>query len=99
MAANLEKLDFDRLTQDGKVDYLLFKNYLSHQLRQLDLRSKEVTLAAPLVPFARKIVDLELARREVKSMEWSKVAASLDGLTKEISEARRAARARFRVKG
>ena len=24
----LEKLEFDRLTQDGKVDYLLFKNYL-----------------------------------------------------------------------
>ena len=86
----LEKLEFDRLTQDGKVDYLLFKNYLSHQLRQLDLRSKERALAAPLVPFAQKIVDLELARREVKTMEWSKVASSLDGLTKEISEARRA---------
>ena len=86
---SLEKLDFDKLTQDGKVDYLLFKNYLSHQIRQLDLRSKEVTLAAPLVPFAQKILDLELARREVKSMEWSKVAASLDSLTKEISETRR----------
>ena len=55
----LEKLDFDRLTQDGKVDYLLFKNYLTHQLRQLDLRSKERDLAAPLVPFAQKILDLD----------------------------------------
>jgi uncharacterized protein (DUF885 family) len=87
---SLEKLDFDRLTQDGKVDYLLFKNYLSHQLRQLDLRSNEVSLAAPLVPFTQKILDLDMARREVKSMEWSKVAASLDSLTKEIGEARRA---------
>ncbi len=86
----LEKLDFDRLTQDGKVDYLLFKNYLSHQHRQLDLRSKEMSLAAHMVPFAKQILDLDLARREVKSMEWSKVAASLDSLTKEISEARRA---------
>ena len=33
-----QRADFDRLSQDGKVDYLLFKNYLSHQLRQLDLR-------------------------------------------------------------
>ena len=72
----LTKLDFDRLTQDGQVDYLLFKNYLLHQLRQLDLRSKEVTLAAPLVPFSQKIIDLDLARRELKSTEWSKVAAS-----------------------
>ncbi len=80
----LEKLEFDRLTPDGKIDYVLFKNYLSHQLRQLGLRSKERELAAPLVPFAQKIIDLDAARREVKSMEWSKVASSLDSLAKEI---------------
>jgi uncharacterized protein (DUF885 family)/dienelactone hydrolase len=85
----LEKLEFDRLTQDGKVDFLLFKNYLSHQLRQLDLRTKERSLAAPLVPFAKKIIDLDADRREVKSMEWAEVASSLDVLTKEINEARR----------
>ncbi len=48
-----------------------------------------MTLAAPLVPFAQKILDLDAARREVKSMEWSKVAGSLDSLAKEIGEARR----------
>ena len=37
-------------SQDGKVDYLLFKNHLSHQLRQLDLRSKERSLAARWSP-------------------------------------------------
>jgi dipeptidyl aminopeptidase/acylaminoacyl peptidase len=86
----LEKLEFDRLTQDGKVDYLLFKNYLAHQNRQLDLRSKERSLASPLVPFAQKIVDLEMARREVKSMEWAKVATTLESLTKEVGGARHA---------
>jgi uncharacterized protein (DUF885 family)/dienelactone hydrolase len=85
----LEKIDFDRLSQDGRVDYLLFKNYLSHQTRQLDLRSKERSLAASLLPFAQKIFDLEESRREVKSMDWSKVAGSLTGLTKEIGETQR----------
>ena len=85
----LEKIDFDRLSQDGRVDYLLFKNYLSHQTRQLDLRAKERSLAAPLLPFAQKIFDLDQSRREVKSMDWSKVAGSLTGLTKEIGETRR----------
>ena len=85
----LEKLDFDRLTKDGKIDYLLFKNYLTHQLRQLDLRSKERELASPLVPFSQKIVDLDTARRELKSMDWAKVASTLDSLTKEITQARR----------
>jgi dipeptidyl aminopeptidase/acylaminoacyl peptidase/uncharacterized protein (DUF885 family) len=86
----LEKLEFERLTQDGKVDYLLFKNYLAHQMRQLDLRAKERSAAAPMVPFGDKIVALETARREVKSMDWAKVATTLDGLVKEIAEARRA---------
>ncbi len=36
----LGKLDFDHLSQDGKVDYLLLKNYLAHQERQLDLRAR-----------------------------------------------------------
>ena len=85
----LEKIDFDRLSQDGRVDYLLFKNYLAHQARQLDLRAKERSLAAPLLPFAQKIFDLDQSRREVKSMDWSKVAGSLTGLAKEIGETRR----------
>ena len=85
----LEKIDFDRLSQAGRVDYLLFKNYLAHQMRQLDLLSKERSLAASLLPFAQKIIDLDQSRREVKSMEWSKVAGSLTGLAKEIGEMRR----------
>jgi len=98
----LENLEFDRLSQDGKVDYLLFKNHLSHQLRQLDIRSKERAISAALVPFAQRILDLDAARREVESMEWSKVAASLDSLSKEIIAARqtleRAAAAKDKVK-
>jgi uncharacterized protein (DUF885 family)/dienelactone hydrolase len=85
----LEKLEFNRLSQDAKVDYLLLKNHLSHQIRQLDQLSKERALAAALVPFGGKILDLEAARRELKSTKWSKVAASLDGLTTEIAAARR----------
>src|SRR2546428_458944 len=30
--ASLAKLDFDRMSQAGKVDYLLFKNHLQHEL-------------------------------------------------------------------
>ncbi|MFI5461404.1 MAG: prolyl oligopeptidase family serine peptidase, partial [Isosphaerales bacterium] len=85
----LGSLDFDRLTQDGKVDYLLMKNHLAHELRQLDLRARENEESAPLVPFARTIIDLDASRRDLKPMDWAKVAGTLNRLTKEIDDARR----------
>ena len=49
------------LSQDGKVDYLLLKNQLAHELRQLDIRGKETAESASLVPFARPILELDEA--------------------------------------
>ncbi len=86
----LGSVDFDRLSQDGKVDYLLLKNHLGHEIRQVDIRSRERNEWEPLVPFARTILDLDESRRALKSMEWSKVAGDLIRLTKEIADARKA---------
>src|SRR2546430_1768438 len=35
--AALGKLDFDKLSREGRVDYLLLKNHIEHELRRLDL--------------------------------------------------------------
>jgi dipeptidyl aminopeptidase/acylaminoacyl peptidase/uncharacterized protein (DUF885 family) len=86
----LSKLDFYALSPDGQVDYILFKNYLEHDLKQLDLRIKERAEAAPLVPFGKTILELDESRRELKPMEWSKVAGTLTALTVEIVAARKA---------
>jgi dipeptidyl aminopeptidase/acylaminoacyl peptidase len=86
----LGSLEFDRLSQDGKVDYLLLKNHLAHELRRLDIRGREQVAAASLVTFGQPILDLDRARRELKPMDWPKVAGTLTGLTKTISEARQA---------
>jgi dipeptidyl aminopeptidase/acylaminoacyl peptidase len=82
-------LDFDRLSQDGKVDYLLLKNHLAHELRQVDLRARQRAETQPLVPFARTILELDEARRALEPRDWSKVAGDLTRLTREIAEARR----------
>ena len=86
----LGNLEFGKLTQDGKVDYLLLKNQLAHELRQIDIRGKETAESASLVPFAGPILELDLSRRELQTMDWSKVAGRLTNLTKQIGEARRA---------
>jgi hypothetical protein len=86
----LGNLDFGHLSSDGKVDYLLLKNQLAHELRQADIRTKEAAEAASLVSFAGPILALDESRRELAPMEWSKVAGDLTRLTKQIGDARRA---------
>ncbi len=91
--AALGRVNFDSLSQDGRINYLLFKNHLDYELRQLEIRAKAFADAAPLIPFAIKIVELEDARRQMKRVEPASVAAMLNGLSKEIDAARRAVEA------
>ncbi len=71
--------------QDGKIDYILFRNYLEHDLRQIDLDEKHQAEAAPFVPFSQTIVDLEEARRRMEPVDPKSSAHALSGLTKEVA--------------
>jgi uncharacterized protein (DUF885 family) len=88
--ASLQTLDFDSMSQDGKIDYLLFKNHLEYELRQLDIQARQLSEIEPLVPFATKIIDLEEARRRMEPIDSAKIAATLNDLRKQVDERRRA---------
>ena len=88
--ASLQSLDFDSMSQDGKIDYILFKNHLEYELRQLDIQSRQLTEIGPLIPFATTIIDLEEARRRMEPIDSAKVAATLNDLRKQVDERRRA---------
>jgi len=88
--ASLKSLDFDSMSQDGKIDYLLFKNHLEYELRQLDIQSRQLNEIEPLVPFAASIIDLEEARRRMDPIDSAKIAATLNDLRKQVDERRRA---------
>jgi uncharacterized protein (DUF885 family) len=87
--ASLQSLDFDSMSQDGKIDYLLFKNHLEYELRQLDIQSRQITEIEPLVPFGAKIIEMEEARRHMEPIDSAKVAATLNDLRKQVDERRR----------
>ena len=87
--ASLQALDFDSMTQDGKIDYLLFKNHLEYESRQLDIQSRQLAEIEPLVPFANTIIGLEEARRRMEPIDSAKVAATLTDLRKQVDERRR----------
>ena len=87
--ASLRSLDFDSMSQDGKIDYLLFKNHLEYELRQLDIQARQLSEIEPLVPFATKIIELEEARRRMGPIDSAKTATTLNDLRKQVDDQRR----------
>jgi uncharacterized protein (DUF885 family) len=82
--AVLNRQNFDSLNQDEQVDYLLFKNYLAHELKELERENKQFEEMSAILPFARVISDLEDARRRLEPVDAAKVAGVLNDLNKAI---------------
>ena len=87
--ASLKASDFDSMSQDGKVDYVLFKNHLEYELRQLDIQGEQISEIQPLIPFAETIIGLEETRRRMEPIDSAKIAATLTNLRKQVDESRR----------
>ena len=86
---SLDRVDFDSLGRDGRIDYVLLRNEIDHSVRELDLQAKKATELAPLVPYLGSIVALEESRRRMEPIDSPKVAARLTELAKEIDKARK----------
>jgi len=97
----LRSLNFESLSQPEKVDYVLYKNYLDHEILQLDIEEKRFAEMEPLIPFARKLIELEDSRRLMQPADPPKVAAQMNGLNKQIQDVKKAADAGLKaeVKG
>src|SRR5688500_6252671 len=80
----LSRTSFESLSQDGKIDYLLLKNYLEHELRDLEIIAKRREEIGPVVPFAAAIVELEESRRRMDPLDSPKAAESLAKLKKQV---------------
>ncbi len=83
--AFLERQNFAALNHDEQIDYLLFKNYLAHEKRELDRIDKQFEEMSVLLPFAKTISDLEDARRNLEGVDSAKTAELLNNLSKQIS--------------
>ena len=85
--ATLAKMNFDSLSHDEQVDYILFKNYLEHEQREMSRFKVQVDEMAALIPFARVVTDLEDARRRLEFADAAKTATVLNDLAKTIEAA------------
>ena len=91
----IDALDFEALSLEGRVDYVLLINELRYQL---DLIGREAGLAAEMdgfISFTSLIVELEERRRRREPVESEAAAARLAELPAEIEAARAGVEARL----
>ncbi|MEP7148326.1 MAG: DUF885 family protein [Acidobacteriota bacterium] len=86
----LGRLNYASLNFDEQIDYVLFRNYLDHEQKELARFEKQIAEMAPILPFAVTINDLEDKRRRLESIDPAKTAALLTDLSKQIDETQKA---------
>lgn len=84
----LEAVHYDALGREGKVDYLLLRDRLQAEEKQLSREAREEDEIAALVPFQQTVVGLEEARRRMETIDGQKSAAALEKIAAEINAAK-----------
>ncbi len=82
----LELVDFSRLSQDGKVDYLLFQNKLRKELSQLGFERRKDQEIMDLIPFWKPIVALAEAYEKGEPIKGQRSAETLQQLLVDLAE-------------
>ncbi len=84
----LGELDFNGLSQEGKVDYVLLDNELVYELALLDRRDKQRAETAMLLPFADRLLALHDARRNLVDVDPPAAARALNAVIKAVDSLR-----------
>ena len=82
----LEKMNFDALSQAGKVDYLLLRSRLDREKRQLADEARHDAEIAAILPFQPTITGLEEARRRMETIDGHASAVALAKLTSYLAD-------------
>jgi hypothetical protein len=84
----LEKINFDALSQSGKVDYLLLRDRLLREQKQLANEGRLDAEVAALIPFQQVIIGFEESRRRMDTIDPQKSALALAQVNADIVDAR-----------
>lgn len=88
-ASKLAAIDFDSLSQEDKVDYLLLRNRVTADLHQLRIEQHRIEEMQPLLPFAGPIEELLDKKRLMQQPDAEKDAAILTAVVKQIEVTRK----------
>ena len=82
------EIDFDKMGQEGKVDYVLLSNYLKHQIALIDRREKQRTEMTALIPFADRLLALQDSRRNLTTIDSRAAANTLAIVAQQVDTLR-----------
>jgi uncharacterized protein (DUF885 family) len=80
----LQAQNYAALSEDGKIDYVLFRNYLEKQLAELDLEKRDFMSIQSVVGFGKPLEDFVVARRRAKQPDSQALAASWNAVAKAV---------------
>ena len=92
--ARLANVDFNKLSQEGRIDYVLLESKLRYELAALGREEKLAGEMAPLVPYAPVITDLEETRRRFEKVDAPKAAKALAAIAAQSDSLAKVARAK-----
>jgi uncharacterized protein (DUF885 family) len=84
----LRALDFDRLSQEGRIDYVLLDNHLRYELDLADRQEVQRGETAPLMPFRETLLALHDARRDLFTFKPQDVARTVADVAKQVDSLR-----------
>ncbi|HXG47711.1 MAG TPA: DUF885 domain-containing protein [Methylomirabilota bacterium] len=87
--ARVDAVDFDALDADDRVDHILFRHKLRHELRGLEHEQKRLAEMAELIPFADAVVNLEQTRRRMEPVNSPQAARVLAELVRQLESTRK----------
>jgi hypothetical protein len=78
--------DFAALSLDGRLDFVLWRNYLEKETLQLLTAEEQRAEMLPLLPFADRVVALDDALRAFERLNPERAAEELNDLRKVVAE-------------
>ena len=87
--ARLGEVEFDKLSQEGKADYLLLRNRLGHELSLLARDEARFAEMRGLLPFAEAVMDLHERQRRMETVVPETTARILARVADQAAAANR----------
>jgi uncharacterized protein (DUF885 family) len=82
----LPQLKFDAMSQDDKIDYIVFRHALEHGTQAMEIAAKQDAEAGSLIPFASVIMRLEVNRQQMQPLDSHAAAETLSKLARSIAD-------------
>jgi hypothetical protein len=88
----LQAQNYGSLSEDEKIDYVLFRNYLEKQLAELDLEKRDFMQIQSVIAFGKPLESFVVGRRravqpnaQALATQWNQVAQALDAQHKALA--------------